>query len=253
MNKVDNNKDYVVGYNPESATRVFHFSWYKNQMTGWNKASYVYLVIGILFLLYTGLSGGVTPLGVTSTIAGIIGFTCTLSITNGRSINGLLGFVSAIMLIYVASVTGNFSDIIMQGAYVLLLDIPILFNSEWNKGTDIEPLKMKGIDYLKTFGYFVVFLAATYGLDKVILMSPRPEIDALSATIGLVGAVLTVKRFRASYYFWTAQGIMSIILWGVTAMSGHPVWVLLFTYVLYLGNDLIAFTTSKWFHHKEAK
>lgn len=253
MNKVSNNKDYVVGYNPKSATRVFHLNWYKDQMSGWNATSYVYLIIGVLFLVYTGLSGGLTLLGATSTIAGVIGFTCTLSITNGRSINGLLGFISAIMLIYVASMTGNFSDIIMQGAYVILLDIPILFNSEWNKGVEIEPLKMRGMDYLKTAGYFLVFLAATYGLDKLILLSPRPEIDALSATIGLVGAVLTVKRFRASYYFWTAQGIMSIVLWGQTAMSGHPVWVLLFTYVLYLGNDLIAFTTSKWFHHKEVK
>ena len=191
-----------LGYNPESASRVFNWRWYKDQMTGWTKSSYVLLVIGWLFLLYVGLSHGITGLGVTSTIAGLIGFTCTLSITNGRPINGVLGFVSAAMLIYVALKTGNFSDIVMQGFYIFLLDLPVLFNKTWNSGKDLEPRKMNSKFALQTALTFVGFFIVTYGLDTVILTSPRPFIDAFAATIGLTGAILTVRRFRASYYFW---------------------------------------------------
>lgn len=232
-------------YDETSFTRVFSWHWYKDQMSGWTRTSYILLTIGIIIQLIIGLRSGITLLGVTSTIAGIIGFTCTVSITNGRPINGILGFISAIMLIYVALVTKNFSDIIMQAAYIVLLDIPILIQKQWSSH---DPRKMKMKDIYQTILIFLVFLAATYTLDTVILDSPQAILDAVSATIGLTGAVLTVRRFRSSYYFWTAQGIMSIALWIQTAMHGHPVWVLMITYMLYLANDIVAFTDSKWFH-----
>lgn len=247
------NQALDLGYNPESVSRVFNWQWYKEQMTGWTKSSYVLLVIGWLFLLYIGLGHGITGIGVTSTVAGLIGFTCTLSITNGRPINGVLGFVSAIMLIYVALKTGNFSDIIMQGFYIFLLDLPVLLNKTWNNGKDLEPRKMNTTFAFQTLLTFIGFFIVTYGLDTVILTSPRPIIDALSATIGLTGAILTVRRFRASYYFWFAQGLSSVILWLVTAMQGHAVWVLFFTYMLYIMNDLVAFFDSKWFSKSNAK
>lgn len=232
-------------YDENSVARVFNWHWYKDQMSGWTRASYILLIVGIIFQLVIGLSHGITGLGVTSTIAGIIGFSCTVSITNGRPINGILGFVSALMLIYVALVTKNYSDIIMQGAYIVLLDIPILIQKQWSSH---DPRKMTQKDILQTVLIFLVFLAATYILDTVILHSPQAILDAISATIGLTGAILTVRRFRSSYYFWTAQGVMSIALWIQTALNGHPVWVLMFTYMLYLANDIVAFTDSRWFH-----
>lgn len=242
-----------LGYNPESVSRVFNWRWYKNQMAGWTKSSYILAIVGTLFLLYVGLGHGITALGTTSTIAGIIGFWTTISITNGKPINGVLGFVSAIMLIYVAVVTGNFSDIIMQGFYIFLLDLPVLLNKTWNNGKDLEPRKMNTTFAFQTLLTFIGFFIVTYGLDTIILTSPRPIIDALSATIGLTGAILTVRRFRASYYFWFAQGLSSVALWLVTAMQGHAVWVLFFTYMLYILNDLVAFFDSKWFSKNKVK
>lgn len=228
------------------ALHVFKPSWYKQQLSGWNKPSYILWGIGWAFLLYVGLSSGITPLSITSTIAGLIGFLCTLAITNGKPINGILGFVSAIMLVVVAGYTGNYSDIIMQSAYVLLLDIPIMFSLNWNE-KEFEPKKMNGKYVIQTVAIFGFFLVATLLLDYV-LKSPQLILDATSATIGLTGAVLTFRKFRASYYFWLAQGLFSVALWVQTAMNGHAVWVLMFTYILYLLNDLVAFTTSKWFH-----
>lgn len=236
-----------TSYNPKSATKVFHLSWYKDQMSGWSQMSYILLVIGIAIQLYIGLRNGITPLGVTSTIAGIIGFTCTISITNGRPINGILGFISAIMLIYVASVTKNYSDIIMQLSYIILLDLPILFSHEWS--SDFTPKFLKGKYLVQAIFTFAIFLTLTYLLDTVILHSPQAILDAVSASIGLTGAILTVRRFRASYYFWFAQGVMSVLLWVQTALNGHAVWVLMATYMLYIANDMIAFFDKKvkWF------
>lgn len=233
-----------------NASHVLKPSWYKQQMSGWSKPSYILLIIGWIFLIIVGFMGGVNELAITSTIAGVIGFTCTVAITNGKPINGILGFVSAIMLIYVASVTGNYSDIIMQAFYVMILDLPIMFSFSWNK-TEFQPRKMKRHDMLLTSLIFLVFLLITYGIDT-LLQSPQAVLDAIAATIGLTGAVLTLKKFRATYYFWLAQGLMSVALWIQTAMHGHAVWVLMFTYILYLLNDLVAFTSSKWFHERKA-
>lgn len=166
-----------------------------------------------------------------------------IAITEGKPINGILGFVSAILLCYVAMVTGNYSDILMQLAYILLLDIPIILG-KWGK---FNPRKLTSKYIIQTIVFFLVAFVLLYGLDTIVLSSPRPFIDALSATIGFTGAFLCVRQFSAQYYFWFTQGIMSIILWLVTAIDGHAVWVLFFTYMLYLANNIIAFTVSKWF------
>lgn len=238
-----------LGYDPESWKRLFNWKWYKHQMSGWSKSQYTLLAFGLIFLLITGFSGGVSLLGTTATIAGLIGFTTVVSTTAGKPISGVGGFISAIMFIFIATQTGNYSDIIMQLFYIILLDIPLVFLSSWKK-EDLAPRLLKGKYIVQTAFIFAIFWLSTYGMD-VILKSPRPIIDSLAATIGLVGAVLTVRKFRATYYFWFAQGVMSVILWGITAMQGHAVWVLFFTYVLYILNDVVAFVDSKWFPKKK--
>lgn len=238
----------ALRFNPASLTRFINPYYYKNQFSGWSRSSYVLLAVGIAIQLILGLSAGVTGLTVTSTLAGIIGFTCTVAITNGKPINGLLGFISAALFGYVALRTGNYSDIIMQIAYIAMLDLPIIFGM-WKT---FEPKKMVRRDYVKTALLFVVFFVALFVMDTFLLHSPQAFLDAFSATIGLVGAVLCVRQFRAQYYFWTFQGVMSVALWIQTAINGHPVWVLMFTYVLYLANDLIAFIDSKWFGRDKA-
>lgn len=241
----------------ENITKLFTINYYKKGLSGWSKSSYTLLTIGLIIQAFIGFAlplvqgQSITLTGVTATIAGMIGFTCTLAITNERSINGILGFISALLLIGVATTTGNYSDIIMQGAYIILLDIPIIFSKRWNNG--LEPRKMNIKNMFGTVALMVLFFIGLYLLDTVILHSPQALLDASSAMIGLVGAVLCVRGFRAQYYFWTFQGLMSVALWIQTAMNGHAVWVLMVTYMLYLGNDLVAFLDSGWFKKNKAK
>jgi len=238
-----------LGFNAESPLRVFNWRWYWYEMHGWSKPSYILLAVGLIFQGIIGSMHGINALAITSTIAGMIGFLCTLAINNKKSLNGIAGFISAAMLIYVASVTGNYSDIIMQGAYIVLLDIPIMFSTNWSK--DFKSKRLVGKYIWQTVGTFILFLILTLVLDLYILHSPQAYLDAISATVGLTGAVLTFRQFRSSFYLWTIQGILSMGLWIQTAMNGNPVWVLFFTYMLYLMNDMIAFTSSQWFHEKK--
>ena len=235
--------------NLANGKKVFTLGYYQTGFSGWGRSSRVLWVIGMLIQLSIGFYTGFSLLSLTSTFAGIIGFTCTLAITNGKSINGLLGFISALMLVYVALKTHNYSDIVMQLAYIILLDLPIVFSNSWNEQElEVRKLKVKGI--IGFIGIFIVFFIACYLLDTKILHSPQAFLDAFSASIGLTGAVLCVQRYRAQYYLWTLQSLISIMLWIQTAINGHPVWVLMITYMLYISNNIVAFADSKWFTKK---
>jgi nicotinamide mononucleotide transporter len=114
--------------------------------------------------------------------------------------------------------------------------------------------KGKGLrNWVLTILFFVVVLAVLYYSDTHWFISPRPWIDSIAATIGITGSLLTTLRFSESYYCWTIQGVMSVILWGVTAFQGDANWVLFVTYLLYLSNDMIAFFDKdiSWFHHNK--
>lgn len=229
-----------LGYNPESVSRVFNWRWYKHQLTGWSKTSYILLLIGIIIQGAIGMMDGVTPMSITTTLASWLGWITVLAIVENRAINGLTAIIQVILLVYVALVTTNYSDIFMQIVYLVLLDIPILFSSRWKS----DDKKTKGIT-LKSSGVSLLWLAffwvALYVVDTTLLPAQRPLVDSLAAAIGVVGAIYTVKKEDLSFVYWMGQSVASTTLWLITALSTpHPVWVLAFTYGMYAVNDIFA-------------
>lgn len=252
LNRMTKNND-IAWYS------VFKPSWYVSQMKGWSIRSYFLLILGI------GLIAGMTIGGnkfnsvtIATLFAGILGFTCTLSITNAKPLNGVLGLVSALIYIFVAIDAKNYNDVLLQTVYILTLDLPVLLMPSWAKNVKSKVRFLhengKGLrNWLLVAAFFVVVLAVLYYSDTHWFISPRPWVDSIAATIGVTGSLLTTLRFSESYYCWTIQGVMSVILWGLTAVQGDASLVLFVTYLLYLSNDLIAFLDKDiaWFHHKQ--
>lgn len=238
---------------------VFKPSWYIDQMKGWSTRSYFLLILGVGLIVGMTIGGGqFNTVTIATLFAGVLGFTCTLSITNAKPLNGVLGLVSALIYIFVAIQAKNFNDVLLQTIYIITLDLPVLLMPSWAKDVDkkVRFLHEKGKG-LRNWGFtilfFVLVLAVLYYSDTHWFISPRPWIDSIAATIGITGALLTTLRFSESYYCWTIQGVMSVILWGVTAFQGDANWVLFVTYLLYLSNDMIAFFDKdiSWFHHNK--
>lgn len=238
---------------------IFKPSWYVDQMKGWSIRSYFLLILGIGLIVGMTIGGGqFNTVTIATLFAGVLGFTCTLSITNAKPLNGVLGLVSALIYIFVAIQAKNFNDVLLQTVYIITLDLPVLLMPSWAKDVDkkVRFLHEKGKG-LRNWGFtilfFVLVLAVLYYSDTHWFISPRPWIDSIAATIGITGALLTTLRFSESYYCWTIQGVMSVILWGVTAFQGDANWVLFVTYLLYLSNDMIAFFDKdiSWFHHNK--
>lgn len=238
---------------------VFKPSWYIDQMKGWSTRSYFLLILGVGLIVGMTIGGGqFNTVTIATLFAGVLGFTCTLSITNAKPLNGVLGLVSALIYIFVAIQAKNFNDVLLQTIYIITLDLPVLLMPSWAKDVDKKVRflheKGKGLrNWVFTILFFVVVLAVLYYSDTHWFISPRPWVDSIAATIGITGALLTTLRFSESYLMWTIQGIMSVILWGMTAFQGDANWVLFVTYLLYLSNDMIAFFDKdiSWFHHNK--
>lgn len=235
---------------------IFEPKWYIHQMKGWSTRSYMLLLTGLGIIFGMTVAGPINGISILTLMAGMLGFTCTISITNAKPLNGVLGLVSALIYIAVAIHAKNFNDVLLQTVYILTLDLPVLLMPSWAKNVDKKVRFLhehgKGLrNWLLTIVFFCVVLAILYYSDTHWFISPRPWTDSIAATIGITGSLLTTLRFSESYYCWTVQGIMSVILWGITAAQGDTNWVLFMTYTLYLSNDLIAFFDKKisWFHH----
>lgn len=252
-NIVKSSKDSIAWYS------ILEPKWYVDQMKGWSMRSYFLLAIGVSLIAGMTIGGGkFNTVTIATLFAGMLGFTCTLSITNAKPLNGVLGLVSALIYIFVAINAKNYNDVLLQSIYIITLDLPVLLMPSWAKNVKakVRFLHEKGHgrrNWLLTALFFCVVLAVLYYSDTHWFISPRPWVDSIAATIGITGSFLTTLRFSESYYCWTIQGVMSIILWLLTAIQGDANYVLFVTYVLYLCNDLLAFFDQdiSWFHHKQ--
>lgn len=238
---------------------VFKPSWYMEQMKGWTKRSYTLLIIGLSVIVGTTFLKPLTPLAIITMIAAILGFTCTISITNTKPLNGVFGLISSLIYILVAFNAKNYSDILLQAIFIILLDIPVLVMPSWAKNVAEKVRPIKTTEHPKRTWelftlFFVIVLVGLYAFDAGLTDSPRPFIDALSAAIGITAALLTTLRYSDTYYLWFVQSIMSVILWGITALQGGANWVLFITYLLYLSNDFIALFDKDvaWFKKSNA-
>ena len=229
---------------------IFKLKWYINQMRGWSFKTYLLLMLGIGIIIGTTVASPIDQISLLTMIAAILGFTCTLAITNARQINGILGLISATIYIIVSVYAQNYANVILQGVYIVILDLPVLLLPSWSKDTEKHIHGLTLIKWLLTIIFFAMVLVLLYLLDTKLFTSPRPLIDATAGAIGITGSLLCTLHFREQYYFWTIQGILSIILWGVTAFQGDANLTLFLTYILYLINDLLAFTDKhvSWFH-----
>ncbi len=208
---------------------VFKPSWYVEQMKGWTTRSYCLLLIGIGLIVGMTVGGGIfNPVTMTTMLAGVLGFTCTLSISNSKPLNGILGLISALIYIFVAINAKNYNDVLLQTIYILALDLPVLLSPSWAKDVDkkVRFLGEQGHglrNWTLTVLLFVVLTLVLYYSDTHWFISPRPWVDSIAASVGITGAVLTTFRFSESYFCWLAQGLLSVTLWGITA--GPRPWV----------------------------
>lgn len=111
-------------------------TWYIEQMKGWSFPSYMLLMFGLGAIIGMTAASGINGISILTLLAGTLGFTCTISITNAKPLNGIFGLISALIYITVAIHAKNFNDVLLQTVYILLLDLPVLLMPSWAKNVE---------------------------------------------------------------------------------------------------------------------
>jgi len=225
-------------------------SWLWGQLQGWSTASYLLVGLSAGFNVGVTITTGVYNwVSMLTMVCGFIGVLCVVAISNAKRINGYLGAVNAIMLMFLAYSAKNYYDIILQLSYFIFLDMAVILGKTWSdknfKPKKITNWKEIALVLVVLLGSFAIF----WGFGSVI-HHPRPIIDGLATSLGLTGAVLCARGYSLQYLFWASQGIFSVVLWGITFQQGGASAVLLGTYMIYVLNDVIGVFDSEWFGFK---
>lgn len=225
-----------------------YFVWLMKQLKGWPVANYMLFFFSFGFQLCLLITAKVTSVTFITFLGTTLGVLCVLAINATKALNGWLGLISAACFIYAGWSAKNYLSIFEQLAYVATLDLPVIFAvKSWNNDTKNHLRKFGGKEWLIAIvGTLLVYLVSGYLIGK-LTNDPRPWIDAISFAISLTAGIMCFMRYNNQYYWWLASGLFQLALWGVTFAQGDATLAMAVNSLIYVMNDVLAFTVSPWF------
>lgn len=228
-----------------------YFKFLLHQLKGWPQQNYYLFFFSLGCQIMTLVNQPITLLTVITFIGTTLGVLCILSINAAKSVNGILGIISAICFIYVGYSAKNYLSIGEQIAYMITLDIPVLLSKEWNHNMASKIRKFTGKTWLTAIisTIFVYFISGY--LIQRFTDDPRPWIDAIAFSISLSAGIISFLRYNNQYFWWLASGLAQMVLWYISFRHGSASLAMFVNSSVYLINDVLAFTVSPWYNKKE--
>ncbi|MDT2754570.1 nicotinamide riboside transporter PnuC [Enterococcus pseudoavium] len=227
-----------------------YFKFLLHQLKGWPQQNYYLFFFSLGCQLMTLVNQPLTLLTVITFSGTTLGVLCILSINAAKSVNGILGIISAICFIYVGFSAKNYLSIGEQIAYMLTLDIPVLLSKEWNHNMASKIRQFKGKTWLVAIVSTVLVYFVSGYLMQRFTDDPRPWIDAIAFSISLSAGIISFLRYNNQYFWWLASGLAQMVLWYVSFIHGSASLAMFVNSSVYLINDVIAFTVSPWYNQK---
>ncbi len=195
------------------------------------------------------IQGKITSVTLITFIGTLLGTLCVLAINATKAINGWLGLISAACFIYAGWSAKNYFSIFEQIAYIATLDLPVIIAvRSWNDDTKNHLRKFGSKEWLVAIvGTLLVYVVSGFLIGK-FTNDPRPWIDAISFAISLTAGIMCFMRYNNQYFWWTASGVFQLILLGVTYAQGDANLAMAINSLIYVINDVLAFTVSPWFN-----
>ena len=226
-----------------------YFVWLFNQLKGWPIQNYCLWFFAFGFQLALLIQAKVTSVTLITFIGTLLGTLCVLAINATKAINGWLGLVSAACFIYAGWSAKNYLSIFEQIAYIATLDLPVILSvKSWNNDTKNHLRKFGSKEWIIAIvGTLAVYLVSGFLIGK-FTNDPRPWVDAISFAISLTAGIMCFMRYNNQYFWWTASGIFQLVLWGITYAQGDANLAMAINSLIYVINDVLAFTVSPWFN-----
>ena len=217
-----------------------YFVWLFNPIEGVANAKLSAVLFALGFQLALLISSRLHPLPLITFVGTILGTLCVLAINATKAINGWLGLISAACFIYAGLAAKNYLSIFEQIAYVLTLDLPVIFAvRSWNDDTKNHLRRFGAKQWIVAIiGTLLVYVISGYLIGN-LTNDPRPWIDAISFAISLTAGIMCFMRYNNQYYWWLASGIFQLILWGVTFAQGDATLAMAINSLIYVVNDIL--------------
>lgn len=229
-----------------------YFKFLAHQLTGWPIPNYCLFFFSLGVQLMILLSHPInSPIPVLTFIGTTLGVLCVIAINAAKSINGWLGLLSGICFIIVGYNAKNYLSIGEQLAYMLTLDLPVLISADWNVNMVSKIRKFNAKYWLNAIVFTIFICVISALIIGTYTNDPRPWFDALSFSISLTGGIICFLRFNNQYFWWLASGLAQVVLWFVTYKQGAASPGMMVNSLIYITNDILAFTISPWYNQHE--
>ena len=225
-----------------------YLKWLGTELKSINAAGGVMLafIVGVQLAFY--LSAPITELSTITLVATLVGSACTVYMSLGKPINGLLGLISAIGFIYINWTAGHYASVLDQLVFVALIDLPLIFTwKTW--GHKVE----NGVKFLDKTGWVLTLafiLAAWYPMMMAYtaLGDSNPLWDSIVLIIGAMASLYVFKGYGDSYTLWLLSDFVNIALWVSALFAGYSASSLpmLLTMSFYLATALYGRFWSIW-------
>ena len=230
-----------------------YFKFLAHQLKGWPQQNYYLFFFSLGCQVMTLVNEPITWLSILTFIGTTLGVLCVLAINAAKSVNGVLGILSAICFIIVGFSAKNFLSIGEQLAYVVTLDIPVLVSKNWNVNMVSKIRKFTAKSWVISIAFtLAVYLVSGFAI-KALTNEPRPFYDAFSFAVCLTAGIICFLRYNNQYFWWLASGLAQVVLWFITFRQGSATLAMFVNSAVYVANDILAFTISPWFNEREKK
>lgn len=232
-----------------------YWQWLIDEFKGWHTFAWAIWSFGLGFQLMALISKGMTLDNMIAFVSVSIGLLCVSGMIEQRTVNGLLGLISAIGLIYINLKANHPASALDQVFFIALIDLPLIFTwRTWGAkmSQGVRQLDKKGwaIVILIILGLWAI-LFPTYSM----LHDANPLWDSLTLSIGAVASVLFFLRYTQTYNLWLAANIVNVILWVTALTAGYSsfAFVMVVSTIMYATASAYGRFFSKWNTKKATK
>lgn len=181
-----------------------------------------YLIITILSLIISVISGVISNdliIGGTILLTGLL---CAYFASEGKRINYVLGLINYLLMGYVAFKNNLFGIFFF---YIFIFS-PLQVNGfiTWNKNlNDDKNVKVREFTLKNSIIITLACIIGSIILGYLLTLIPTQRLafmDATSNCINLCGVILMILRFKESWWLWLINNIIDLIIWIITVING---------------------------------
>ena len=198
-----------------------YIQWVKAELAGWSAAPWSIFWFGVSFQLALFLMGQINLTTTITFVATFFGLLCTVATAKGKSINGIMGFISAFGYIYVNWTAGHYASVLDQLVFVACIDLPLMFRwRTWGEDMDAKIRRLGKKGWAGVIAAILVLWAALFPIYTA-LHDTQPLVDSLVLAIGATASILMLFHVGNLMQLWIVSNAINIVLWFLALRAGY--------------------------------